>query len=401
MSNEQILYARQPIVDRNQEIYGYELLFRSETPGAFDGNLATSQVLLNAFTEGDIEAFMEGGRAFVNFTKDLLTQPPPFDKKHLIIEILENIELDADIQKAITELSRRGFSLALDDYVPGTVFDALLPSVSFVKLEYPAIEKEQLPVLIENLKEHDVTILAEKIETHEDFKHCMELGCDLFQGYFYSKPQIVTGRRMPQNKMAIMELIAKVQNPVLAVDQIIHTISRDPYLSIKLLQLINSAAFRRPRKIESIHMAVMLLGISRIKAWSTLLALSNIDDKPNSLVTVALIRAHMCELIADVVEPKAKDTYFTIGLFSCLEAFFDTPLADILRTLPLDDRIKDALLKMKGKPGLALNTVLHYERTNFDSIHWRLLEKQGVTGKMLSNFYKQSIHFAYEYNNVK
>lgn len=401
MANEQILYARQPIVDRTREIYGYELLFRSESPGGvIDGNLATSQVLLNAFTEGDVEAFMEGGKAFVNFTKDLLLQPPPFDKSQLIIEILEDVEITDSVRKAIINLAGRGFTLALDDYVPDTIYDELLPYISLVKLEFPAIDKSRLESLVKMLKAHNVTLLAEKIETHEDFKLCRDLGCDLFQGYFFSKPEIVKGHKMPQSKIAVMELIAKVQNPQLAIDQIIKTITFDPFLSVKLLQLVNSAAFRRSREIESIHMAVMLLGIGRIKAWATLLALSNIDDKPHVLVTVALIRASMCELIAGIIDPKSKDTYFTIGLFSCLEAFFDQPLAEILGQLPLGDRIKDALLKMKGKPGLALNTVLHYERGNLESIHWNLLEKQGITGKMLSDFYKDSIHFANEHGNT-
>ncbi|AZZ93305.1 HDOD domain-containing protein [Hahella sp. KA22] len=397
MTVEQILLARQPIVNATKEIVGYELLFRSnEQPAQFDGNAATSQVLLNAFTEISIGEVTGGAKAFVNFTETLLMQPPPFSKELLVIEILETIELTDEIVTAIIRLGKNGFTLALDDYVPGTKYDELLPYVSIVKLEFPAIPKDRLEQTVTHLKGLNITLLAEKVETHEDFEYCRDLGCDLFQGYFFSKPEIITGRKLAHNRMAVMELIAKVQNPTLSIDQIIKTITSDPSLSVKLLQLVNSAAYRRPRTIESIHMAVMLLGISRIKSWATLLALSNIEDKPKALITIALIRARMCELIAQSIEPQAADLYFTVGLFSCLEAFFDMPMEEILNKLPLSERVSDALVKMKGKPGLALHTTLQYERCKLDTIHWNLLEKMNLNSGEISATYRQAILWANE-----
>ncbi|WP_020408493.1 EAL and HDOD domain-containing protein [Hahella ganghwensis] len=394
---DQILFARQPIVNGRKAIVGYELLFRSNTPiTAIDGNLATSQVLLNAFTEGEIDAVVSDGKAFVNFTEQLLINPPPFGKEKLVVEILETVDLTPEVRLAIKKLHQEGFSLALDDYVPGTIYDDLLPFIDIVKLEIPAIADSDLENTIRTLKQHNVTLLAEKIETHEDFYRCKNLGCDLFQGYFFSKPELVRGRKMPQNRVAIMELISKVNQPTMSVHDITHIITRDPSLSVKLLQTVNSPAFRRPDKVGSIHMAVMILGLSRIKSWATLLALSNIDDKPAALVTLALVRAKVCELIAEVIEPKARETYFTVGLFSCLEAFFDQPFTEILEKLPLEERVCDALTRFKGKPGLALNTALQYERCKLDSIHWGLLEKMQVSQKMVSDIYKESITWAKE-----
>ncbi len=394
---DQILFARQPIVNASKAIVGYELLFRSNVPiTSIDGNLATSQVLLNAFTEGEIDAVVADGRAFVNFTDRLLISPPPFGKEKLVVEILENVELTPEVREAIKKLHREGFSMALDDYVPGTIYDELLPYIEIVKLEIPAIPAEQLEDTIRTLKRHQVTLLAEKIETHEDFHRCKALGCDLFQGYFFSKPELVKGRKMPQNRVAIMELISKVNQPTMSVHDITQIITRDPSLSVKLLQLVNSPAFRRPDKVGSIHMAVMILGLGRIKSWATLLALSNIDDKPAALITLALIRAKVCELIAAKIEPNAKEVYFTVGLFSCLEAFFDQPFSEILGKLPLDERVCEALIRFKGKPGLALNTALQYERCKLDSIHWGLLEKMRVSQKMVCDIYKESIAWAKE-----
>ncbi|OZG73831.1 diguanylate phosphodiesterase [Hahella sp. CCB-MM4] len=394
---DQILFARQPIVNGSKSIVGYELLFRSNAPiSSIDGNLATSQVLLNAFTEGEIDAVVADGRAFVNFTDRLLISPPPFGKEKLVVEILENVELTPEVREAIKRLHRDGFSMALDDYVPGTIYDELLPYIEIVKLEIPAIPPEQLEDTIRTLKRHRVTLLAEKIETHEDFHRCKSLGCDLFQGYFFSKPELVKGRKMPQNRVAIMELISKVNQPTMSVHDITQIITRDPSLSVKLLQLVNSPAFRRPDKVGSIHMAVMILGLGRIKSWATLLALSNIDDKPVALITLALIRAKVCELLAEKIEPNAREVYFTVGLFSCLEAFFDQPFSEILEKLPLDERVCDALIRFKGRPGLALNTALQYERCKLDSIHWGILEKMKVSQKMVGDIYKESIAWAKE-----
>jgi len=394
---DQILFARQPIVDQEKTIIGYELLFRSESPLLpLDGDFATSQVLLNAFTEGEIEAIVSSGKAFVNFTEHLLINPPPFGKDKLVVEILETVELSAEVRGAIRRLHNEGFSLALDDYVPGTIYDELLPYIDIVKLEFPAIPSTQLQNTINNLKRHKVILLAEKIETHEDFYRCRHLGCDYFQGYFFSKPELVTGRKMPQNKVAIMQLISKVHQPTMSITDITQIISRDPSLSVKLLQLVNSAAFRRLNTVSSIHMAVMILGITRIKSWATLLALSNIDGKPDALITLSLIRARMCELLSLKLEPAAREIYFTVGLFSFLEAFFDLPFTEILSKLPLDSRVSEALVKYKGKPGLALNTAVHYERCQFNSIHWNLLAKMNINKQEVCQIFRDSIIWARE-----
>lgn len=394
MANEQILLARQPIFNTAKTVIGYELLFRSETrPAHFDGNLATSQVLLNAFTESSIEEITGGSLAFVNFTRELLLQPPPFSPEHLVIEILEDIQPDPEVLQAVKSLKQRGFTLAMDDYVPGTRSDDFLPMVDIVKLELPAIPKARLGPTIAYLKERKIRLLAEKIETHEEFAHCAELGCDLFQGYFLSKPQVITGRKLPQNRMAVLQLVATLQNAELSIKEVIDIITRDPTLAVKLLQMVNSAAFRRSRTIESIHMAVMMLGLMRIKAWATLLALSSMDDKPLALVTLALTRARMCELFAEALEPDSVDTYFTIGLFSCLEAFFDIPIAQLLEKLPLDQRVSDALTRMRGKPGLALHTTIQYERCNLEGIHWNLLKRFQLDPATVGQFYRQCLHW--------
>lgn len=395
MSQEKILLARQPIYNTEREIAGYELLFRTEVmPEKLDGNAATSQVLINAFLENRIEEITGGALAFVNFTRELLLEAVSFPPTpNLVIEILEDIHPDPEVMQAIETLKGRGATLAMDDYIPGTDMDAFLPFVDIVKLELPAIPPERLPLVIKALKQRNITLLAEKIETAEEFDNCLNQGCSLFQGYFLSKPIIVKGRKLPQSKLAVLQLLATIQNPALSIKAVIDTITKDPGLSFKLLQVVNSAAYRRPQKIDSIHMAVMLLGISRIKAWVTLLAMSSLDDKPASLVKIALLRARLCEMMAEHLDPNSRDAYFTIGLFSCLEAFFDTPIQELLLQLPLDPKIQEAITRMKGKAGLALHTTIQYERCKLENIHWNLLQRFGLDPQQISDMNVQAVQW--------
>ncbi|MDG9669178.1 HDOD domain-containing protein [Hahella sp. CR1] len=402
---EQILLARQPIVDASLEIVGYELLFRSNDPAAgpiLDGDKATSVVLLNAFTEKSIQEVTSGHLAFVNFTEQLLMEPPPFPKDLLVIEILESVEPTKEICEAVARLAKRGYTIALDDYDLHSKQEVLLEYASIVKLEFPAIEKGAFKGFVDKIrKRKKVRLLAEKIETHDDFEFCLNNGCELFQGYFFSKPEIVTGRKMPQSKLAVLRLIAMVQNPDASFDQIVKTIASDPPLSVKLLQLINSISFRRPQPIDSIHKAAVLLGLEQLRAWVMLLALSGIEDKPKALIVIALIRARMCEQIAATIEPDKRDTYFTIGLFSTLDAFFDRTIEEILSKLPLSTMVIDALLRGEGKAGLALITVRLYERCDMQNIPWAQLEELGLNGPAISKLYRDSIVWADERSSLK
>ena len=400
MSSENVLLARQPIYDRNQKLAAYELLFRPEDKSdmpKFDGNMATSRVLLNAFTESDIEKITGGEPAFVNFTKELLINPPPFNPEHIVVEVLEDIHIDNEVITAIKNLKTKGYRIALDDFVMDERYKPLLSLADIIKLELPAMDQSELSSTILHLKEFNVTLLAEKVETAKEYRICKELGCDLFQGYFLSKPEIIKGRKLPQNKLAVLQLIGELQNPTVNITQLNQIISKDPTLSFKLLKLVNSAAYRRAKTIESIHMAVMMLGISKIKSWSSLLALSKLEDKPIDLRQISLTRAKLCELMASKLSPDQGDLYFTTGLLSFLDIYFDTPLPELLESLPLEGTISSALLQYKGKAGLALHTAKLYEQSKWQGIHWSLLEKFNITKLDMNRFFIESAIWASEH----
>lgn len=390
MDKQDILLARQPIYDTNKIIIGYELLFRENdrTPLTnFDGNRATSRVLLSLFTETDLISVTGGLPAFVNFTAELLKGTPFFNPQTIIIEVLEDIEITDELINNLKSLKKKGYTLALDDFIMDDRYKPVLELVDIIKLELPEMNNEELRSTIKALKKYNVKLLAEKVETQAEFKRCKELGCDMFQGYFLSKPEIIKGKKLAAGKLAVMSLISKIQALDVDMAGLTKIITKDPALSFKLLKLINSTAFKRANTIESIHKAITLLGIDKIKSWVCLLALSKLDDKPQSLHFLALVRALMCEKLAEFINPKEKEKFYTVGLLSCLDAFFDQSIDQVVSHIMLDESISKALLSYSGDAGLALQTTLNFEQSHWQKLNWEKLGAFDLNLKKVSTIY--------------
>jgi EAL and modified HD-GYP domain-containing signal transduction protein len=353
-------------------------------------DVATSSVLLNAFTETDFEEVTNNLPAFVNFSAELLEHPPFFDPENVVIEILEDVDINKKVIERILQLRKKGYVIALDDYALEPKYKPLLPHIDIVKVDLPATPPNKLQQVVSYLRQFKLTLLAEKVETPEEFKLCHELGFDLFQGYFLARPEIVKGRKMETSELSVLHLIAEVQNPDTDIEKLVEVISRDPMLSFKLLKLVNSAAFRRSKEIESIKNAVLVLGLNRVKGWASLLALSKLSNKPEALQETAFIRALACEKIAERLSPNLRDSFYTVGLLSSLDAFFNQPLETILKELPIDDTLKKALTQHEGLPGLALNTTLNFEQSKLDSIDWDKLASMNLTPSDINSIYYQA-----------
>jgi len=237
-----------------------------------------------------------------------------------------------------------------------------------VKLDVLALEPNELEKHVAILQERKVKILAEKIETHEQFELCKDLDFDYFQGHFFCKPQILSGKSIQPDRLVTMQLLAHLYDPKLQIRDLEALISRDPSLSAKLLRFVNSSFCAVRRKVESIHQAVMLVGMKRIKVWAGLLTFGSFLDKPRELITTANVRAKMCERLANTVKRSDPDRYFTVGLFSLLDAFADCKMSEILETLPLSDEIKGALLSREGDLGETLNCVIAYEQGDWNTV---------------------------------
>lgn len=363
-----ILLARQPILDKDLKLFAYELLFRSGLNNesgvtSVNGDLATSQVINHTFMEFGIERVIGTKLGFINLTRSFLTGeiPLPFDNKQLVLEILEDIVVDDEIIKAVQGFAAQGFTIALDDFIYHEDLKPLIKTAKIIKIDLLALSEQELIEHVGLLKQENVKLLAEKVETKEQFQLCNELGFDYYQGYFFCKPTIIDDKPLPDNKIAALRLLNSLQKPDISVDEIETLVSQDVSLSFKLLRCLNSASFALPKKVESLRQAVVYLGLKTIKSWATIIAFSGIETTTSEVVTTALVRAKMAEELAPAFNCDS-ETGFMAGLFTPLDAMLNKPMKELLQMLPMDDSVKKALQNFKGDLGHLLLFVVSYEQ---------------------------------------
>jgi len=388
--------ARQPIYDRALNVIAYELLYRDDDHNSADfvnGNTATTHVVVNAFLEIGLENLVGTHQAFINLTRSFLleTYPMPFPKERVILELLEDIVIDDAVIAACRRLAADGHTIALDDFVYSESSRPLLEIIHIIKIDVLALGMEETQRHVELLKPYKIKLLAEKIETHEVLEQCKALGFDYFQGYFLARPNLIKQQRTPTMRITALRTLSILQNPRAEIKDIESTIAQDVALSYKLLRYINSAAVSLPKKVDSIQKALIIAGTQCIRLWATLIVLSNVSEKPHGVMNIALVRAKMCELLAEKMRLKNKDSFFTVGLFSTLDALTDQPLQDILANLPLSDAVNDALLKYQGKPGELLRAVLAYEE---GGMALEEIKRLGLPLSVISNAYLEAIRWA-------
>lgn len=374
--NNAPIVARQAIFDVNLNVYAYELLFRSNNKqtgsGVIDsfGDEATSRVINHTFMELGIERVIGNHLAFVNLTRSfILTDDPlPFAQDRVVLEILEDIVADDELIAATQKLVDQGYIIALDDFIFDVSLRPLVQLAEIVKIDLLAFSEQELKEQVILLKQENVKLLAEKVETQEQFQLCKKLGFDYFQGYFFSRPTIIEGQAIPDSQLNLLSIITKLQNHDVEINDIEQLISQDIGLTYKLLRLLNSAAMGLPRKIESIKQALIVLGIKAIRTWTTLIALNDMKCTPPELMANTLIRAKMCEQLAPHYKCSA-ETGFLVGLFSTIDAMLSYPMVELLKSLPLNNDIKQALLGGQGDLGELLHIVTYYEQGLWDAIN--------------------------------
>jgi c-di-GMP phosphodiesterase len=367
----EIFVARQPIFNRRLEVAGYELLFRggkvSEALVASPEG-ATAAVVLNSFTEIGLERIVGSRTAWVNVTREFVlsgfAQTMPADL--VMLEILEHQLLDDQLIAAVVQLKRQGYRFALDDFEYSTSADPVLPLVDVVKLDILALGRENLSREIARLKPYGVTVLAEKVETHADHIFCAEAGCDLFQGFFFCKPQLVRGRRVAPSRLPLLQLVAAMHDPAIELSQLDQLIARDLTLSYRLLRYINSSYFGLVSQVRSIRQALALLGVENLKRWATLSVFASIDDKPPELTVTALVRGRFCERAGASIASTSPGELFTLGLFSVIDALMDAPIEEVLAQIPFPGDMRDALITRRGQTGRLLDCVTAFEAGDFD-----------------------------------
>jgi EAL and modified HD-GYP domain-containing signal transduction protein len=367
----QVLMARQPIFDRQQRVVAYEILYRDEGDtenSVFRNTQATSEVLLNEYTSICDAGEIRRVPAFINLTYDIVVDAsiPDLPRKQIVLELLEDAQVDEAFIEGVRKLVSQGYRVALDDFVYSPAYIPLLELAHIVKIDVLEHSHDGMVELIKIVKPYKVTLLAEKIETHEKLEECIELGFKLFQGYFLSRPKLIKGRKISSGQIALLQLIQELQNPDVKPEVLEKLIITDPVLTYKLLRIVNSAAYSLVRKVESISQAIVLLGIPQVKKWTTLIAMSSNADKPEELTRSLLIRGRMSEQVAEQQKRANSSSYFMAGMMSGLHALLDIERATMLEQVPLGDDIKEAICDGTGDIGIVLNHVIHYEAGNWD-----------------------------------
>ncbi|MCP3866693.1 MAG: HDOD domain-containing protein [Gammaproteobacteria bacterium] len=351
--------GRQPIINQNNEVYAYELLYRGNLDnkiGDVDRDIATAQVIMNAFVEIGLENIVGSHLAFVNMTEQFLVTPDLmcFPPKQVVLELTDSIPINKEVLSSLDRLKAEGHTVSLNGYRSDAPIARLLPYADVIKLDAIDLDDNRIRAELFKLQKRNLMIVAKRVETTERRKSLADMGIKYFQGYFLSKPTIVSGERLPTNKMAILQLLTKVSDPNIENAELEQLITMDASLSLRVLRFVNSPLSGLARQIDSIHQAVVMVGRNIIKNWVILLTIANLDDSIPELITMAFVRAKLSEKLAAEANLEGKESFFTVGLFSLVDAIMGKPIEELLETLPFTDEIKQALTEQKGVKGEAL-----------------------------------------------
>jgi EAL and modified HD-GYP domain-containing signal transduction protein len=404
-----VFIARQPIFDRTEKIDGYELLFRSGLENAYsavDGDAATKQVITTTFSVIGLKELIGTKRAFINFTGNLLKEQIPalLPRDAIVVEILENIAIDRDIISACSTLKSKGYKLALDDFVLEDQYRPLLDLADIIKVDFLSTPIDTCNSIIGDIKSVSrtpKTFLAEKVENKEVYRKAVSMGYLLFQGYFFSKPEIKIGKQIPPNKLNYLSIVRELYTSEPEYAKLEEILKRDVALSYKLLKLVNSTSFGLAKKVTSIRHALMLMGIQEVRKWFSLITLSEIGQgKPDELVRASIIRARFCELLATKVGLQSRaPEVFLMGLFSMIDAFLDKTMEEVIKELPLSSDVKNVLTGNGSPLQPFYQLVVAYERGDWASYE-KLMEFLGLDSvkdsQLMPETYFESLKWADE-----
>ena len=374
---EEAFIGRQAILDQQQKVYAYEILFRSGLKNAFDptldGNVATQSVMVGTMLEFGLKKLVSDKKAFINFTEqNLLNRAPKLlPPENVVVEILENVQPTPKIVEAVRELKAEGYKIALDDFVLLPGYEPLIEMADIIKVDFRiTTDPEERQKLREILPSH-VRLLAEKIETEEEFHQAMAFGYVLFQGYFFCKPAILHQKKLTSNALSRMRLLKEINRQNVDFASMTNIISSDTNLVHKLLTYINSAGIGLVNHVSNLKQATVLLGASGVKRWVTLISLQTFsEDKPPELFTLSLLRAKFCELIAGELKRPGltQDAGFLIGMFSLLDVLLMLPMEEVLKEVALADDLNAALLGEDNDLRRILDLVIAYEKGDWDKV---------------------------------
>ncbi len=400
------IIARQPIFDAKRRLFAYELLYRGADMLSLDnvgGERATSSLLISSFITEGLEKISGNKPCFVNFTQELLLENlvESFPNNNIVVEILEDVQPTYEIIEVCRELKELGYILALDDFVYHKKFIPLLELADIIKIDFRATPIDEIATILNFLTPYKTDLLAEKVETHEEFAEACRLGFKYFQGYFFARPEVMRIKELATSKLTLLMLLLEINKKSVSAKKMTEIISADVSLSYRLLRYINSAYFYLIKEIKSISYAVTYLGENEIRRFVTLAVISEISaNKPAELIRLAAVRAKFCELLGQASPRRTKpNELFMVGLFSLLHAMLDTPIDEILCKIPVSDEIKQALSEQTGSLSEFLQIVLAYERGDSEEC-FLTLKNLRIPNKELYPTYLSSLKFADMFVNL-
>ena len=368
----EVFVARQPIYDASMAVVGYELLYRASPVARSaqfgDAGSATLDVVAVAALEIGLDRLAGGLPVHINFPEELLVRLPelPLQGQRVVIEVLEDVRANPQVLQGINALRARGHRIALDDYSPQSSDPRLLEVADIVKLEVTHPPPDELARLVRELRAARFQLIAENVESRDDFERCIALGFAGFQGNFLQQPETFRARRVPVSRIGALRLAAALQSEDYSLDEVERLLSQDVSLSYRVLRCINSSYYNLPRKIDSIRQAVVILGLDTLRQLSGLLCLQGMDDRPPSLIVQAMTRGRMCEQLGKLGGARDAGPFFITGLFSLLNALLGLPTKKVVEDLPLAPAIVSALVAGEGPLGAALQCTRAYERGVWD-----------------------------------
>jgi EAL and modified HD-GYP domain-containing signal transduction protein len=366
----EVAVVRQPILDVRRKVIGYELTFgEGSVHGAATGSganpRATSALLLDVFGDLGLEKIVGAYPAWISVARDWLVEVgmPPLRPDRAVLQIAAYPGRD-DVLETLQRLSRTGYALTLEDYDGRDDLGELMTLCGTVKVDVAGHDDHALREMIAGPVRHGSQLIATGVATDEDFGRCRALGFTGFQGEFLARPRLVRGRGVATSGIGALRTLGQLDASA-SFEDLDRIIASDVGLSLKLLRYVNSAFFALPRNITSVREALSMLGGRTVARWASVMALSTVPDAPHELIGVALRRARMCETLGSLSDPGESESYFTVGLMSVADALLDTPMSDVLPSLPFAEDVCEALLHRSGPKGELLAAVIAYENGEF------------------------------------
>lgn len=368
--------ARQPILDNQKHVFGYELLFRdgpkNAMPNGMDGDTATSQILSSSFFTIGIDTLTNGKYAFINFTEKLITQGIPnlFPQNQTVIEVLETVPATPEIITALTRARANGYTVALDDYILNKASSPFLDVADIIKIDLLDTPPHRVEALTTIGKGRGITLLAEKVETKKAFEWAQSLGFTLFQGYFFCRPEIISGKEIPAESLTLLRLVTELHRPDVDFQIIEALVAQDVAITFKLLCHLNSAWYGLKSPVSSLMEALRMLGIDEIRRLIGLIVMARItSNNPKELLRLSAVRGRLCELASHHSSMNTDTSeFFALGIFSLIDTILNRPMEEVLGHLPLPPTTILALTKGTGPMAPFLEFIKAFEYGEWKSM---------------------------------